>query len=72
MLLNSWVRQLFVPLEYSQGTAADIAIHAREILAMRSSLNNLYATHTGQPLSAIGEYARMEFTRLIVPFETYD
>jgi ATP-dependent Clp protease protease subunit len=35
------------------GTAADIAIHAREILAMRSSLNSLYAKHTGQSLATI-------------------
>jgi ATP-dependent Clp protease protease subunit len=36
-----------------QGQAADIEIHAREILTMRSRLNELYARHTGQELSVI-------------------
>jgi ATP-dependent Clp protease protease subunit len=31
-----------------QGQAADIEIHAREILAMRARLNELYMRHTGQ------------------------
>jgi ATP-dependent Clp protease protease subunit len=35
------------------GQAADIEIHAREILTMRSRLNELYARHTGQELSVI-------------------
>jgi len=33
-----------------QGQATDIEIHAREILALRSRLNNMYVQHTGQPL----------------------
>lgn len=32
----------------AQGTAADIEIQAREILYLRSKLNDLYASHTGQ------------------------
>ncbi|WP_430395301.1 ATP-dependent Clp endopeptidase proteolytic subunit ClpP [Ferrovibrio sp.] len=36
-----------------QGAAADIEIHAREILQLRSRLNDIYARHTGQPLAAI-------------------
>ena len=32
----------------AQGTAADIEIQAREILYLRSKLNELYAVHTGQ------------------------
>lgn len=36
-----------------QGAAADIEIHAREILQLRSRLNDIYARHTGQPLDAI-------------------
>jgi ATP-dependent Clp protease protease subunit len=32
----------------AQGTAADIEIQAREILYLRSKLNELYAHHTGQ------------------------
>ena len=36
-----------------QGAAADIEIHAREILQLRARLNDIYALHTGQPLEAI-------------------
>lgn len=36
-----------------QGAAADIEIHAREILQLRARLNDIYALHTGQPLDAI-------------------
>jgi ATP-dependent Clp protease protease subunit len=36
-----------------QGQATDIEIHAREILTMRSRLNELYARHTGQDLAVI-------------------
>jgi ATP-dependent Clp protease protease subunit len=36
-----------------QGQATDIEIHAREILAMRSRLNELYMRHTGQDLAVI-------------------
>jgi len=38
-----------------QGQAADIEIHANEILALRARLNQIYATHTGQTLEAIEE-----------------
>ncbi len=37
----------------AQGQAADIEIQAREILALRGRLNNLYVKHTGQELSTI-------------------
>jgi ATP-dependent Clp protease, protease subunit len=36
-----------------QGQAADIEIHAREILALRSRLNNIYVNHTGRSLEEI-------------------
>jgi ATP-dependent Clp protease protease subunit len=36
-----------------QGQASDIEIQAREILLLRSRLNNIYVTHTGQPLADI-------------------
>jgi len=36
-----------------QGAAADIEIHAREILQLRARLNDIYAKHTGQPVEAI-------------------
>ena len=37
----------------SQGTASDIEIQAREILYLRSKLNELYARHTGKPVNDI-------------------
>lgn len=36
-----------------QGQATDIEIQAREILALRSRLNQIYIKHTGQPLEKI-------------------
>jgi ATP-dependent Clp protease, protease subunit len=36
-----------------RGQATDIEIHAREILAMRARLNEIYARHTGQELAVI-------------------
>jgi len=37
----------------AQGQATDIEIQAREILALRSRLNNIYVDHTGQSLETI-------------------
>ena len=37
----------------TQGQATDIEIHAREILAMRARLNDIYVKHTGQTLDVI-------------------
>src|ERR1700749_1732859 len=37
----------------AQGQAADIEIQAREILTLRRRLNDIYVSHTGQPLEAI-------------------
>jgi ATP-dependent Clp protease, protease subunit len=37
----------------AQGQATDIEIQAREILALRARLNNIYVDHTGQPLEVI-------------------
>ena len=36
-----------------QGPAADIEIHAREILALRTRLNEIYVKHTGQEIEKI-------------------
>jgi len=36
-----------------QGQSADIEIHARETLARRAQLDELYATHTGQTAARI-------------------
>ena len=38
-----------------QGPAADIEIHAREVLKTRARLNEIYARHSGQDLKAIEE-----------------
>lgn len=37
----------------AQGQATDIEIQAREILKLRSKLNQIYVDHTGQPIEAI-------------------
>src|ERR1700719_1661822 len=37
----------------AQGQATDIEIQAREILALRARLNEIYVKHTGQPLETI-------------------
>ena len=37
----------------AQGTAADISIHAKEILKLREELNKILSKHTGQPLERI-------------------
>jgi len=36
-----------------QGQATDIELHAKEILALRARLNEVYAHHTGQPVDKI-------------------
>ena len=44
------------------GQASDIEIHAKEILALRARLNEIYAQHTKQPLKKIeGAMARDKF-----------
>ena len=39
----------------AQGQATDIEIQAREILALRARLNDIYVQHTGQKLAAVEE-----------------
>jgi len=41
------------PLGGFQGQASDIEIHAREILHLRARLNDMLASHTGQPIERI-------------------
>jgi len=41
------------PMGGFQGQASDIAIHAKEILALRAKLNEIMARHTGQPVERI-------------------
>ena len=44
-----------------QGQAADIDIHAREILRIREITNNLMERHTGQPLDRIERDVERDF-----------
>ncbi len=37
----------------AQGQATDIEIQAKEILKLRQRLNEIYVTHTGQPIEVI-------------------
>lgn len=41
------------PMGGFQGQASDIAIHAKEILKIKSKLNEIYAIHTKKPLEKI-------------------
>ncbi len=53
-----------------QGQASDIEIHAREILALRARLNNIYVRHTSQPVDVIE--AAVERDRFMSPEEARD
>ena len=44
-----------------QGQAADIAIHAKEILSVRQRINEILAHHTGQPLKQIEKDTDRDF-----------
>ena len=50
-----------------QGQAADIDIHAREILNLRARLNQIYANHTEQPIDVIEK--RMDRDSFLSPEE---
>ena len=49
------------PMGGFQGQATDIDIHAREILRLRQRLNELLASHTGQPLEKIQEDTERDY-----------
>jgi len=53
-----------------QGQATDIEIHAREILSLRARLNEIYAKHTCQSVSAIEN--AMERDKFLSPDEAKD
>jgi len=44
---------LHQPIGGFEGPAADVDIHAREILRLREELNQILAKHTGQPIEKI-------------------
>jgi ATP-dependent Clp protease, protease subunit len=49
------------PMGGFQGQAADIDIHAREILRLRKKLDEILAAHTGQPFERIREDTDRDF-----------
>lgn len=49
------------PLGGAQGQAVDIEIQAKEILYHKNTLNQLLASHTGQPLTRIEEDTERDF-----------
>ncbi|AJF06199.1 ATP-dependent Clp endopeptidase proteolytic subunit ClpP [Geoalkalibacter subterraneus] len=49
------------PLGGFQGQASDISIHAREILRMRETLNDVLAQHTGQPVERISQDTERDY-----------
>lgn len=44
-----------------QGQASDIEIHAREVLALKRRLNEIYVKHTGQTLDAVEAALERDF-----------
>ncbi len=59
-LPNSRV-MLHQPAGGAQGQAVDIDIHAREILKIRETLNEILADHTGQPVETIAKDTDRDF-----------
>ena len=53
-----------------EGQASDIEIHARETLALRARLEELYSEHTGQPIERIRE--DMDRDRFFTPEEAVE
>jgi ATP-dependent Clp protease protease subunit len=51
----------------AQGQATDIEIQAREILNLRTRLNQIYVKHTGQPVDVIE--AALERDKFMAPDE---
>jgi len=49
------------PMGGFQGQATDIEIHAKEILYLRSRLNEILAKHTGKPIDAIAHDTERDF-----------
>jgi ATP-dependent Clp protease protease subunit len=49
------------PMGGFSGQATDIDIHAREILKLREELNQILATHTGQPLDKISQDTERDY-----------
>jgi ATP-dependent Clp protease protease subunit len=54
-----------------QGTAADIEIHAREIMRMRKQLNDMLAGWSGQTVERIAEDSDRDFVQTAAEAVTY-
>ncbi len=52
---------LHQPAGGTQGTAADIKIHAEEILKLKKAMNSLFAKHTGRPIGKIERDSDRDF-----------
>lgn len=52
---------LHQPIGGFEGPAADVDIHAREILRLREELNQILAKHTGQPIEKIRQDTDRDF-----------
>jgi len=44
-----------------QGQASDIDIHARDIMRLRTRINEIFAEHTGQPIDKINDDTERDF-----------
>jgi ATP-dependent Clp protease protease subunit len=53
-----------------EGQASDIEIHAREVLALRERVDQIYATHTGRAVEQVHE--DMDRDRFFTPEEAMD
>jgi len=53
------------------GQASDIDIHAKEIIRLKSLINNILAKHTNKPLSDIEEDTRRDFFMNVEEAKTY-
>ncbi len=52
---------LHQPMGGAQGQAVDVEIHAREIIKVRETLNEILADHTGQPIENIARDTDRDF-----------
>jgi ATP-dependent Clp protease protease subunit len=59
------------PLGGAQGQAVDIEIQAKEILYIKQRLNELLATHTGQPFERIAADTERDFYMSSVEAKEY-
>ena len=60
------------PMGGFQGQASDIAIQAKEILKIKQRLNEIYAHHTGLPISKIEQDVDRDFFMTAEDAKTYN